>query len=471
MVKNNIKPYLDNYIQDPINPEFNYWLGYEYEKIGQYASALSYYLRGAELSNDENLTYDCLLKTWFMLHKTKRRPVFCKKQLLVALTQNPKRPEAYFLLSRLHEKNEEWVECHYYASTALKVCDLSLPKSRTDIEYPGDFILDFQYAFSSWHIGQIDECKILWKNFIQTPNLPKYYFDIAQTNLKNLGVNEKDIPPHKFVKKQTDIILQGPYNKNVLETAKHYLKLEFINNVIISCWQEDSIPNVYPSNIIFIQSPLPSSTGTDNRNLQIISSLKGLKYSQTEYAIKMRNDQKYDLKSMEIMYNFFNSNKEIDSNFDNDQSPINKILVAGVFAPLPFHPRDHIFWGNRKDLIKLFSCPLEQISIHEKANIGRKEAWKYTNYYVRSESYLGSYYASNFNNKVKQFLLKPEEYLFDNSPKWQEALDLSNTLTKKLFKSFPREGIDLEWPKNNWPTYPYNDQSHQYQERWHEDGY
>ena len=96
MVKNNIKPYLDNYIQDPINPEFNYWLGYEYEKIGQYASALSYYLRGAELSNDENLTYDCLLKTWFMLHKTKRRPVFCKKQLLVALTQNPKDQKLIF---------------------------------------------------------------------------------------------------------------------------------------------------------------------------------------------------------------------------------------------------------------------------------------------------------------------------------------------------------------------------------------
>ena len=30
-----IQLHLDKYLQDPTNPDLNYWLGYEYEKIGQ----------------------------------------------------------------------------------------------------------------------------------------------------------------------------------------------------------------------------------------------------------------------------------------------------------------------------------------------------------------------------------------------------------------------------------------------------
>jgi len=45
---------LNKYIQDPENPELNFLLGYEYEKIKHYASAHTYYLRCAELTNDKD---------------------------------------------------------------------------------------------------------------------------------------------------------------------------------------------------------------------------------------------------------------------------------------------------------------------------------------------------------------------------------------------------------------------------------
>ena len=45
MVENKIQPLLEKYISSPQNPEANFWLAWEYEKIGQNASALSYYLR------------------------------------------------------------------------------------------------------------------------------------------------------------------------------------------------------------------------------------------------------------------------------------------------------------------------------------------------------------------------------------------------------------------------------------------
>ena len=52
---------------------------------------------------------------------------------------------------------------------------------------------------------------------------------------------------------------------------------------------------------------------------------------------------------------------------------------------------------------------------------------------------------------------------------WNKAV--SNKWKKKIFKSFPRKGIDLEWPTYDWTTYPYDNQKKQFSERWHEDGY
>ena len=52
MLENNLESHINQYVQDPLSPNNNFWLGYEYEKIGQNAAALSYYLRFAEISND-----------------------------------------------------------------------------------------------------------------------------------------------------------------------------------------------------------------------------------------------------------------------------------------------------------------------------------------------------------------------------------------------------------------------------------
>ena len=52
---------LANYILEPRNPNYNFELACEYFTIKQYASALSYYLRCAELSNDKDFVYESLL--------------------------------------------------------------------------------------------------------------------------------------------------------------------------------------------------------------------------------------------------------------------------------------------------------------------------------------------------------------------------------------------------------------------------
>ena len=468
MEEKEIQPLLEQYINDTQNPETNFWLAWEYDKIGQNAAALSYYLRCAELSDDEDLVYECLLKTWLMINRTGRRPWYEHKQLLTAIAQNPHRPEAYFFLSKIHSEKGEWKDCYYYASTGLKLCDPNPKPLRTDVDYPGDFSLLFQKAYSSWFIGQREQCKRLWVQVSNHPDLHGEWKVNTHKNLKNFGI---DINPKKVTDK-IDIVLQGQYSDYALETAKYYLNLDFVNNVIISCWMGDNLPSISNSNIIFTQNLLPETNGTGNRNFQIISSLGGLKLVNTEFAVKMRNDQRYDLNSMENMFDFFHKNKERLTTFEGDETkPKNRILVGGVFEGFPFHPRDHVFWGNTEDLIDVFDMPLDPRGIEDVVKMKREEYWKYYDCYIRTESYIGSHYCSKFDNRIKKYLLKPDQYLYDNAPYYNEALELSNDLSKKVFKSFPKEGIDLEWDKYNWKNYPYNSQYDKFNERWHEDGY
>ena len=52
---------LQEYIQDPSNPDLNYNLALEYKKVGQSAAAISYFLRAAERTKNLNFSYECLI--------------------------------------------------------------------------------------------------------------------------------------------------------------------------------------------------------------------------------------------------------------------------------------------------------------------------------------------------------------------------------------------------------------------------
>ena len=476
MNENKIQPLLNQYIENPLDPEINFWLGWEYEQIGQNASALSYYLRCAEMSKDKDLIYECLLKTWSCVNKSGRRPWYEYQQLITAITHDPKRPEAYYLLSKNHGDKKEWKSCYYFAKVGLELTEHNTKKCRTDVQYPGDFSLLFQKAFSSWYVGQRDLCRELWKETLQHPNITEPYAKICINNLRNFGFTDEFISSltseDNVDDSKIDIVLQGKCSQYVLDTANHYLQLNFVNNVILSCWEDDDIPFNNNLRIKIIKNNLPNVNGTGNRNLQIVSSLNGLKKVKTKFAIKMRNDQRYDLNSMNIMYEFFHKNKERIITYEGDETkPKNRILVAGMFEGFPFHPRDHVFWGHKEDLIDIFDMPLEPLGIEDKVKMKREDYWKYYDCYIRTESYIGSHYCSKFNEKIKKWLLKPEQYLYDDSPYYEHALVLSNVLSKQVFKSFPKQNIDLEWPKYGWEKYPYDSQYSRFNERWDEDGY
>ena len=112
---------LHKYINDPIDPYVNAELAYEYEKIGQGAPAVSFFLRAAELSyeKDPELAYCGVLKVFDQIEKTGGRDNFCKSQLIVAMNFLPNRPEAYLLMSLWNSWRRNWVEALYWIERGL----------------------------------------------------------------------------------------------------------------------------------------------------------------------------------------------------------------------------------------------------------------------------------------------------------------------------------------------------------------
>lgn len=109
-------------------------------------------------------------------------------------------------------------------------------------------------------------------------------------------------------------------------------------------------------------------------------------------------------------------------------------------------------------MIKLFDIPLEDKGLHEKLNIEKVELSHLYDCFIRTETYIAAHYYARFDPSIKKYLLMPERYLYDDAPFMEETMAVSNKWKKKIFKSFPRKGIDLEWPTYDWTTYPYDNQ-------------
>jgi|TARA_B100001093_G_C26732505_1_gene972889 hypothetical protein len=187
----NLQEYLHNYINSPRDPMINALLGEEYEKIGQGAAATSYFLRAAELWHDteKELAYNCFLKTWKQLHNTKRREGFEIGQLKLAIAYLPTRPEAYYHASLWYSNKKEWVDSYMFAQLGLKHINKSIGKPlKFDINYPGDYALKFQKAFSSWYIGKRELSKKLFLELYNDQSLPLNFKRIVTENCQSFNL-------------------------------------------------------------------------------------------------------------------------------------------------------------------------------------------------------------------------------------------------------------------------------------------
>ena len=170
----------------PFNPELNFKVAVEYERINQSASAVSFYLRTAEYGYGQapTLTYASLCKLAQCFEDQKDRNWTVSNCLLQAVQYLPYRPEAYYLLSRFYENAAQWQEVYTWAEMGLR--QETLPALPVDVGYPGKFALEFQKALAAYWIGRADESRVLFTKLAQM-DIPLAYQKSVEENLGRLS--------------------------------------------------------------------------------------------------------------------------------------------------------------------------------------------------------------------------------------------------------------------------------------------
>jgi hypothetical protein len=173
---------LYDYIQNTELAEHNYNLAAYYENIGQTASAVSYYLRTAERTQDKVLQYECLLRASSCFDKQGSRNFTVKGLLQNAISILPKRPEAYYLLAKFYSKENKdgcWNDCYLISTIAENIVEQDCESLNNDVSYPGFYGILYYKSISSWWCGLCGESKKLFTNLLSNYNLTQSEIEVC----------------------------------------------------------------------------------------------------------------------------------------------------------------------------------------------------------------------------------------------------------------------------------------------------
>lgn len=185
---------------DTENAVKNYDLAVWYENQKQYAPAHTYYLRCAERSTDDLITYQALIRSSFCYKAQGSRDGTEKIALENALMLLPERPEAYYFLSLLYERKEEWQNSYIYANLGLQHSNVEpiIP------EYSGKYLLIFQKAVSAWWWGKGKECRELFHSLVDDywEEMDETHKNAVENNIVRLGSGPESQAFHTYTNKE-----------------------------------------------------------------------------------------------------------------------------------------------------------------------------------------------------------------------------------------------------------------------------
>ena len=172
---------------DSFNPEKNFLLANAYYDQGQFASAAGFYLRAADRGYKTHpiIAYSSLLRMALCFSKQGDRNGTVYQNIMQAVALIPGRPEAYFLLSRIHERNKEWQKAYTFAEIGLVYTMASYNQSLpVYVEYNGPYVLMFEKAVVGWWLGRKEESKELFTHLLDNVKMSEEYVSGCINNLK-----------------------------------------------------------------------------------------------------------------------------------------------------------------------------------------------------------------------------------------------------------------------------------------------
>ena len=187
MMSDNLIELVKEYIVDPNNAELNFNVAVCYDNIGQMASAVSYYLRAAERTDEILLKYESLIRAALCFERQGSRNFTVKGLIQHAISTCPTRPEAYFYLGRHYESIQEWHECFLITSIGETVADKNPESLRTQLDYPGFYGIKFLKSVSSWWCGLCDDSRKILQELVRDPSVAPEYKTLCISNLSKIS--------------------------------------------------------------------------------------------------------------------------------------------------------------------------------------------------------------------------------------------------------------------------------------------
>jgi hypothetical protein len=183
--KSELEILLLEYIESPDSPDVNHEIALEYEKLGQTASAISFYLRAAEFGYESApaITYVSTLKVGSLFESFGKRGWSACNSYLLALSYQPSRPEAYFYLARYYERQKNWSESYAFALAGQIHTIYRAEPTASSTEYLGDYCLIFQQAVAAWWLGRKDESFTIFHKLIDKYEMTPQYVQACKNNL------------------------------------------------------------------------------------------------------------------------------------------------------------------------------------------------------------------------------------------------------------------------------------------------
>ena len=190
------------------------------------------------------------------------------------------------------------------------------------------------------------------------------FLDSRSQSFKYLPWNADNYfkPTHAF--DDATIVIQGPIvyeNNYTAETIKFYRSIYPRVPIILSTWRgeaTDSFRRVCEKNsVVILENELPEERALGNVNLQLKSSLEGVKFvrenTSAKFVLKTRTDQRINYSGF-LAY-FKNLLKIFPPKDDRLRERI--ILLGSQTTIYPFNFHDFLAFGHVEDIFKLYSIP------------------------------------------------------------------------------------------------------------------
>jgi tetratricopeptide (TPR) repeat protein len=215
---------LEQFINDPYNAAKSFDMGTFYFSSGHYASALSFFLRAAEYSKYNEITYDSLIMVAKSLSALGRRKVTELGLWQNAIAFEPTKSDAYLYISEYHEQLKNYHQAYANAIQGLIF---------TDIGGTNYWELTFQKAVAAWHIGRGKESRDIFAYLADNAKLlSEKYQKLVQSNITSLGSGpDPFLRYHKGFYDQLKYKFPGAENieKNYSQTYQDMFVLTMLN--------------------------------------------------------------------------------------------------------------------------------------------------------------------------------------------------------------------------------------------------